>query len=101
MGKDYYEAVVTYYRMTSWTAFENNENCVKEVLGTLYWEALEKMEAVEEKGSYTSLVVLVVVIVGISAVAVGVSVYVIKKKEEALLNCYAITRPIRAFTIGY
>lgn len=86
MGRDYYEAVVTHYRMTNWTLFENNENCVKEVLGTLYWEALEKMEAAVEKGSYTSLVVLVAAVVAVSAAAVGVSVCVIKRKEEALLN---------------
>ena len=68
----------------SWTLFENNQDCVKEIMGTMYWEALGKIELIGDDGSYLNLALLIFGIMVISGIVIGLSIYVGEKKEKLL-----------------
>jgi len=48
MGDGYYKALIAYYRLTRWHMYQDNPECVKKVINSDYWEAVDILKKEED-----------------------------------------------------
>ena len=85
MGNQFYNAYITYMKITRGPIFVGNPDCVKGVINNLYWAATEmvKGKSDEEGGMETRYIILAVAIAVVFVTALTLFIIYYRRRSAA------------------
>eukprot|EP00831_Metopus_contortus_P083940 TRINITY_DN9416_c0_g1_i3.p1 TRINITY_DN9416_c0_g1~~TRINITY_DN9416_c0_g1_i3.p1 ORF type:complete len:356 (+),score=39.23 TRINITY_DN9416_c0_g1_i3:180-1247(+) len=60
MSENFYDALISYTRVTNWPSIYNNSECIKKMLSSDYWNAINIIEEIERKGQEKNLLFMII-----------------------------------------
>ncbi len=81
MGEDYYRALVAYNKMTRWNMFYNNTDCVKKILNSEFWDAVDAIDEADDDDDKFGLYLFLGVAIG-AVVVIAILLLVIYLKKS-------------------